>query len=94
MKVRITVPEGNMGDIMGDMNSRRARIQGMDSEKGKSVVTAMVPLAEMLRYTTQLRSMSGGRGIFSMEFDHYDPLPSHLTQAVIDAHQKEVKEEE
>jgi len=54
----------------------------------------MVPLAEMLRYTTTLRSMTGGRGIFSMEFDHYDPLPSHLTQAVIDAHQKEQKEEE
>ena len=94
MKVRITVPEGNMGDIMGDMNSRRARIQGMDTDRGKSVVTAMVPLAEMLRYTTTLRSMTGGRGIFSMEFDHYDPLPSHLTQAVIDAHQKEQKEEE
>jgi elongation factor G len=93
MKVRITVPEGNMGDIMGDMNSRRARIQGMDTDRGKSVVTAMVPLAEMLRYTTTLRSMTGGRGIFSMEFDHYDPLPSHLTQAVIDAHQKEQKEE-
>jgi len=94
MKVKITVPEGNMGDIMGDMNSRRARIQGMDSDRGKSIVTAMVPLAEMLRYTTTLRSMTGGRGIFSMEFDHYDPLPSHLTQAVIDAHQKEQKEEE
>ena len=94
MKVKITVPEGNMGDIMGDMNSRRARIQGMDTDKGKSVVTAMVPLAEMLRYTTTLRSMTGGRGIFSMEFDHYDPLPTHLTQAVIDAHQKDLKEEE
>jgi elongation factor G len=94
MKVKITVPEGNMGDIMGDMNSRRARIQGMDTDRGKSVVTAMVPLAEMLRYTTTLRSMTGGRGIFSMEFDHYDPLPSHLTQAVIDTHQKDLKEEE
>jgi elongation factor G len=94
MKVKITVPEGNMGDIMGDMNSRRARIQGMDTDRGKSVVTAMVPLAEMLRYTTTLRSMTGGRGIFSMEFDHYDPLPTHLTQAVIDTHQKDLKEDE
>ncbi len=94
MKVKVVVPEGNMGDIMGDMNSRRARIQGMDTDKGKSTVTASVPLAEMLRYTTHLRSMTGGRGIFSMEFDHYDPLPSHLTQTVIDARIKEIKEDE
>ncbi|HZW02369.1 MAG TPA: elongation factor G, partial [Anaerolineaceae bacterium] len=64
MRVQITVPEANMGDVMGDLNTRRARVQGMDTDKGRSVVTATVPLSEMLRYTTQLRSITGGRGIF------------------------------
>ena len=65
MNVKIVVPEANMGDILGDLNTRRARVQGMDTEKGRSVVTAQVPLAEMQRYTTDLRSMTGGRGIFT-----------------------------
>ncbi len=90
MLVKVTVPEENMGDVMGDMNTRRARIQGMESEKGHSIVTATVPLAEMLRYTTQLRSFTGGRGVFSMEFDHYEVVPAHITQAIIDARQKEL----
>ncbi|NLG98012.1 MAG: elongation factor G [Chloroflexi bacterium] len=93
MLVQITVPEANMGDVMGDLNTRRARIQGMNTDRGISVVTAHVPLAEMLRYTTQLRSMTGGRGYFSMEFDHYEILPSHLAQEVIAARQREKKEE-
>src|SRR5512138_2129497 len=92
MLVQITVAEGNMGDIMGDLNTRRARIQGMNSERGLSVVITHVPLAEMLRYTTQLRSMTGGRGYFSMQFDHYEVLPSHLAQEVIAARQKEKEE--
>ncbi len=97
MLVRVTVPEANMGDVMGDMNTRRARIQGMETEHGRSIVTAHVPLAEMLRYTTQLRSITGGRGIFSMEFDHYEVVPPHLTADIVAAHQKELaarKEEE
>ncbi len=93
MNVEITVPEENMGDVLGDLNTRRARVQGMNSEHGLSIVTAHVPLAEMLRYTTQIRSMTGGRGYFSMEFDHYDVLPAHLAQEVISARQKERKEE-
>jgi elongation factor G len=93
MMVQITVPEANMGDIMGDLNTRRARIQGMNTEHGNSVVNTTVPLSEMLRYTTQLRSMTGGRGYFTMEFDHYEVLPSHLAQEVIAARQKEKKEE-
>ena len=89
MNVRIVVPEANMGDILGDLNTRRARVQGMDTEKGRSVVTAQVPLAEMQRYTTDLRSITGGRGVFSMEFDHYEVLPANLAQEVINARQKE-----
>ena len=89
MNVKVIVPEDKMGDILGDMNSRRARVQGMDTEKGHSTVTAKVPLVEMLRYTTDLRSLTGGRGIFDMELDHYEVVPTHVAQGVIDAHQKE-----
>ncbi|MGE5223142.1 MAG: elongation factor G, partial [Omnitrophica WOR_2 bacterium] len=91
MLVKITVPEANMGDIMGDLNTRRARVLGMDSEKGRSVITAQVPLAEMQRYTTDLRSMTGGRGVFSMDFDHYEVVPSHIAQDVITTRQKELQ---
>ncbi|MHC1772251.1 MAG: elongation factor G [Flexilinea sp.] len=92
--VKITVPEENMGDIMGDLNTRRARILGMDTEKGESTVTATVPLAEMQRYTTQLRSMTGGRGVFEMEFSSYENVPPHITQDVINARDKDKKESE
>ncbi len=87
MKVKVTVPEASMGDILGDLNTRRARVQGMDTNKGRSVVTANVPLAEMQRYTTDLRSMTGGRGIFEMEFANYQQIPSHLAQEIIEASQ-------
>jgi elongation factor G len=90
MLARIIVPESNMGDIMGDLNTRRARVQGMDTEKGRSVVTALVPLAEMQRYTTDLRSMTGGRGYFTMEFDHYEIVPNHIAQEIIANRQKEL----
>jgi len=89
MNVEITVPEGNMGDVLGDLNTRRARVQGMNTEKGRSVVTAQVPLAEMQRYTTDLRSITGGRGVFTMEFSHYEVVPAHLAQEIIAARQKE-----
>ena len=91
MKVQVIVPEENMGDILGDMNTRRARVQGMDTEKGHSTVNANVPLAEMLRYTTDLRSITGGRGLFNMELSHYETVPTHVAQAVIDARQKEME---
>jgi elongation factor G len=94
MKVTVHMPEANMGDIMGDLNTRRARVQGMNSDRGRSTITAEVPLSEMMRYTTNLRSMTGGRGTFSMEFDHYDLVPSHLAQEVMDARQRELKHEE
>ena len=90
MSARIVVPESNMGDILGDMNTRRARVQGMDNEKGRSVITAQVPLAEMQRYTTDLRSITGGRGVFTMDFSHYEVVPTHIAQTVIEARQKEL----
>ncbi len=94
MNVKIIVPENNMGDILGDLNTKRARVQGMDTDKGRSVVTAQVPMAEMLRYTTQLRSLTGGRGIFDMEFDHFERVPAHLQQEIINAHKRELEEKE
>jgi elongation factor G len=94
MKAEVIVPESNMGDVLGDMNSRRARVQGMDTQKGRSTVTANVPLAEMLRYTTILRSMTGGRGYFTMEFSHYEMVPQHLAQEIIDAKKREDEENE
>lgn len=90
MTVRITVPENNMGDVLGDLNTRRARVQGMETERGRSIVSAQVPLAEMLHYTTELRSITGGRGVFTMEFSHYEVVPAHIAQEVIDNRQKEL----
>jgi len=83
MEAKVTVPEENMGDILGDFNTRRARVQGMDTKGGRSVVSAQVPLAEMQRYTTDLRSMTGGRGMFEMEFVRYQQLPPHIADEVI-----------
>ncbi len=92
MNVTITVPEENMGDVLGDLNTRRARVQGMNSEKGRSFITATVPLAEMLRYTTTLRSLTGGRGIFNMELASYEVVPPHIQADIVAARQKEIAE--
>ena len=92
MTVNITVPEDHMGDVLGDLNTRRARVQGMNSEKGRSIITATVPLAEMLRYTTQLRSLTGGRGIFNMEFSSYEVAPAHVQAEIVAVRQKELAE--
>ncbi|MCD4753133.1 MAG: elongation factor G [Anaerolineaceae bacterium] len=92
MMVKVTVPDENMGDILGDMNTRRARVQGMDNNKGRSVINATVPLGEMLRYTTELRSMTGGRGVFDMEFSSYEMVPSHVTKEIVAAREKELEE--
>jgi elongation factor G len=94
MNVRVIVPDANMGDVMSDMNTRRGRVQGTESERGNTVVMAHVPLAEMLRYTTNIRSMTGGRGYFTMEFDHYETVPAHLAADIIEAHKKELAEKE
>lgn len=90
MNLKVIVPEALMGDILGDLNTRRARVQGMDTEGSKSVVSAQVPLAEMLRYGNDLRSMTGGRGIYTMTFSHYDQVPAHVAQAVIQAQKAEM----
>jgi elongation factor G len=91
MTVRVTVPDANMGDVMSDLNTRRGRVQGTDSEHGNTIIVAHVPMAEMTRYTTQLRSITGGRGYFTMEFDHYDVVPNHIAGTIIEAHKKEME---
>ena len=91
MNLKITVPEENMGDVLGNLSTKRAKVQGMDTEHERSVITAQVPLAEIQRYTTELRSMTGGRGVFTMELDHYETVPSHIAQNVIEARQKELE---
>jgi elongation factor G len=89
MKVQITVPSEFAGDIMGDLNQRRAHINGMTPDGPNTVIEANVPQSEMLRYATDLRSMTQGRGTYSMELSHYDPVPSHLQQKIIEEHKKE-----
>ncbi|MBN1681244.1 MAG: elongation factor G [Anaerolineae bacterium] len=92
MSVRVTVPEENMGDIMGDMNSRRGRVLGMETEAGRSVVTIEVPLAEIQRYSNDLRSMTGGRGVYTMEFLRHERVPAHIQSEIIAQAQKEKEE--
>ena len=91
MNVHVTIPDSSMGDVMSDISTRRGRVQGTDSEHGNTVIIAHVPMAEMLKYTTQLRSITGGRGYFTMEFDHYDTVPSHIAGPIIEAHKKEME---
>lgn len=91
MNVRIVVPDAHMGDVMGDLNTRRGRVQGTESEHGSTVVVAHVPMAEMLRYTSQLRSITGGRGYYTMELDHYDIVPSQIAGTIVEAHKKEME---
>lgn len=87
--LEITVPEQFAGDIMSDMNTRRGRVMGMmPGENGRTTISATAPMAEMLRYATDLRSMTQGRGRFTMRFDHYEDVPPHLVQALIEAAKK------
>ncbi|MGN9166313.1 elongation factor G [Tissierellaceae bacterium HCP3S3_D8] len=83
MKVEVTVPEEYMGDVMGDINSRRGRIEGMELRSGAQVVDAYVPLSEMFGYATDLRSNTQGRGIYSMQFDHYEAVPNSIAEKVL-----------
>ena len=91
--LEIVVPDQYAGDIMSDMTTRRGRVMGMDTEHGRSVVTAQVPLAEIQRYSNDLRSMTGGRGVYTMTLDRYDPVPSNVAQGIIAQHKAEVTAE-
>ncbi len=82
MKVEVTVPEEYMGDVIGDINSRRGRMEGMEAVNGAQVIRAYVPLAEMFGYATTLRSRSQGRGVYSMVFDHYEEVPKNIQETI------------
>lgn len=91
MNFTITTPEGFTGDVLGDLNSKRARVQGMDQQRGMAVITAQAPLAEMQRYATDLRSITQGRGIYTMGFSHYEEVPSHVAQKIIEEAKREAE---
>jgi elongation factor G len=83
MKVEVEVPEDFMGNVIGDLNSRRGQIEGQDTEQGVAKIAAKIPLAEMFGYATDIRSKTQGRGIFSMEFSHYQEVPKNVAEAII-----------
>jgi elongation factor G len=83
MVLEIAVPDDSMGDVIGDLNSRRGKVLGVEPKVGSQVIRALVPMAEVLRYSPDLRSMTSGRGAFTMEFDHYEELPAHLAEKVV-----------
>ncbi|MGI8747236.1 MAG: elongation factor G, partial [Deinococcus sp.] len=83
MRVEVTVPDDFMGDIIGDLNSRRGQIQGMEARGNAQLVKAFVPLSEMFGYATEMRSMTQGRASYSMFFDHYTQVPGNIAQALM-----------
>ncbi|MDR1471705.1 MAG: elongation factor G [Synergistaceae bacterium] len=94
MNVAVTVPEEYVGDVMGDFNSRRGRIMGIDPDGKMQIVKAQCPQAETFRYAIILRSMTSGRGSFTMEFSHYDEVPAEIAKKIIEAAERERHEEE
>jgi elongation factor G len=94
MAVEIVAPEDNMGDIMGDLSSRRGKPQGMEAQGGQQVIKALVPLAEMLTYASTLKSITSDRGTYSMEFDHYEEAPSHVQEKIVADSAKQKQEAE
>jgi elongation factor G len=89
VELEVVVPDSYTGDVMGDLNSKRGRIQGMEQAgAGKQRIRALVPQAEVARYSIDLRSMTGGRGAFTMQFSHYDEVPAHLADRVVAEAQK------
>ena len=93
MTLHVHVPDSDMGNITGDLNHKRGRIIGMEVEEGLNVVNAEVPMAELPKYATELRSMTQGRGFFELEFARYEEVPAHIAGEIIAKHQAEVKEE-
>jgi elongation factor G len=84
MHVEVIIPEEFLGNVIGDLNSRRGKVQGMESKGNTQTINALVPMSEMLTYANQLNSITSAQGMYSMEFSHYEEVPSHLTQKIID----------
>lgn len=83
VNMKVTVPDENMGDVIGDLNSRRGKVVGVEPKANSQIIRSVVPMSEVLAYSNDLKSMTSDRGLFSMEFSHYEELPSHLSQKVI-----------
>ncbi len=94
MNAEITAPDEYMGDIIGDLNARRGRVAGVDSSPSGQVIKAKVPMAEMMKYSSDLRSMTQGRGSFDIEFDHFEEVPAQIAEKIIAQHKKEQEEED
>lgn len=94
MTMEVIVPEDCMGDVMGDLNSRRGRISGMDAKGGSQVIKAQVPMSEVLMYASDLTSLTSGRGLFSMEFDHYEEVPGNIAEKIVEAAEKPEEDED
>ena len=88
MKVEITVPEEYMGDVIGDVNSRRGRMEGMEAQSGNQVIRSFIPLSEMFGYATDLRSKTQGRGTYSMEPSHYEEVPKSILETIVSSRAK------
>ena len=88
--IEVRVPEDYMGDVIGDLNGRRGRVLGMDAKGKKQIIKAQIPMAEVLTYAPDLTSMTGGRGVFTVEFDHYDEVPAQMLTKIVE----KAKEEE
>ena len=89
----VSVPDEYMGDVIGDLSSRRGKVLGSDSQVGITEIKAHIPMSEVLRYAPDLRSITGGQGVFTMEFDHYEEAPQPIVDKVIAEHQKAKAEE-
>ena len=89
MVINVAVPSEFVGDIMGDLNSKRGKVLGVDADDNQQNIRAEVPMAEVLNYSADLNSMTSGKGIFTMEFDHYDDVPEHLKANIIEGNQKD-----
>jgi elongation factor G len=83
VNLKVTVPDENMGDVIGDLNSRRGKVVGVEPKANSQIIRAVVPMSEVLAYSNDLKSMTSDRGLFSTEFSHYEEMPSHLSQKVI-----------
>jgi len=83
-KLEVVVPEEYMGDVIGDINSRRGRIEGMEMRSGAQVISGFAPLSEMFGYATSLRSNTQGRGTYTMQFSHYEPVPKSIEEEIIE----------
>ena len=92
MNMEIVIPGEFVGDVMGDLNSKRGKILGIDSDDDNQNIKAFVPMSEVLNYSADINSLTGGRGVFSLEFDHYDDVPAHLSAKIIEEAKKKHEE--